>query len=182
MALTTPDNIWTPNAGEQYALTTDLATTASSIQSALTQKANYGVGTTAEMNAAVSRYPNGAMWYNTTNSTEYRRVGGVWVEEAEDDTGWVTLTPMNRWVLQSNRTIRVRRIGHIVNLVGQVTASNNPSDTTIATLPEQFRPPQTLIVANYFTSPRYVGINSTGAITTEDTSGIISLVSSWMVD
>lgn len=37
MALTTPDNIWTPDAGEQYALTTDLATMADTIQDALNQ-------------------------------------------------------------------------------------------------------------------------------------------------
>lgn len=36
MATTSPDNIWTPDAGDDYALTTDLATTADTIQAALT--------------------------------------------------------------------------------------------------------------------------------------------------
>lgn len=36
MATTTPDNIWTPDSGDDYALTTDLATTADTIQAALT--------------------------------------------------------------------------------------------------------------------------------------------------
>lgn len=35
MATTSPDNIWTPDAGDDYALTTDLAATADTIQAAL---------------------------------------------------------------------------------------------------------------------------------------------------
>lgn len=35
MATTTPDNIWTPDAGDNYALTTDLAATADTVQDAL---------------------------------------------------------------------------------------------------------------------------------------------------
>lgn len=35
MATTSPDNIWTPDAGDDYALTTDLAATADTVQDAL---------------------------------------------------------------------------------------------------------------------------------------------------
>lgn len=36
MATTSPDNIWTPDSGDDYALTVDLAATADTIQDALT--------------------------------------------------------------------------------------------------------------------------------------------------
>ncbi len=77
--LTTPDSIPTPASGQNYALTTDLAATADGVQAVLTTKANYGVGTTTERTAALSRFPDGSMWYDTTLSAEYRRVSGAWV-------------------------------------------------------------------------------------------------------
>lgn len=40
MATTTPDNIWTPDSGDDYALTTDLAAMADTIQDALNTKAD----------------------------------------------------------------------------------------------------------------------------------------------
>lgn len=77
--LTTPDSIPTPASGQNYALTTDLAATADGVQAVITTKANYGVGTTTERTAALSRFPDGAKWYDTTLSAEYRRVAGAWV-------------------------------------------------------------------------------------------------------
>ena len=40
MATTSPDNIWTPDATDDYALTADLATTASTVQTAITSVRN----------------------------------------------------------------------------------------------------------------------------------------------
>lgn len=40
MATTSPDNIWTPDAGDDYALTVDLAAMADTVQDALNKKAN----------------------------------------------------------------------------------------------------------------------------------------------
>lgn len=37
MATTSPDNIWTPDAGDDYALTTDLAATADTVQDAISR-------------------------------------------------------------------------------------------------------------------------------------------------
>ncbi len=50
MATTTPDNIWTPDAGDDYAFTVDLARTADDIQDAL-QRRSATVGSDAERNA-----------------------------------------------------------------------------------------------------------------------------------
>ncbi len=78
MALTLR-NLWSPDASDNYALTTDMAAGADSVETALQQAANYGIGTTAQRTAALSLFPDGAMWYDVTLSAEYRRVAGAWV-------------------------------------------------------------------------------------------------------
>lgn len=80
MATTNPDNIWTPDSGDDYALTTDLAATADTIQDALTRRANYFVGTTAELAGYAATAPEGSRAYDTTLDKEYRLESGVWVE------------------------------------------------------------------------------------------------------
>lgn len=123
MALTSPKNIWTPDAGEQYALTTDLATMADTINDNLVESANYGIGTTAEMNAAVGRFPNGALWYNTTNSTEYRRVAGIWEPQ---DTGWQTLTLSPDFVAYGGTSAaQWKRSGDTIYIGGAVSPANS---------------------------------------------------------
>lgn len=124
MAVTNPDNIWTPDSGDNYALTTDLAATADSLQTMATEKANYGVGTSAERTAALGRFPNGALWYDTTTSSEWRKISGAWVNQ---DTGWVTIATPSGWTAQ--RDIRVRRIGSTVLWQGRVTPDAAKSGT-----------------------------------------------------
>lgn len=80
MATTTPDNIMTPDAGDDYALTQDLLAMADSIQDGLVARANYYVGGNSEMAAQEANAPEGAMFYNTDDETQYRLVSGVWVE------------------------------------------------------------------------------------------------------
>lgn len=49
MATTSPDNIWTPDSGDDYALTVDLAAMADTVQDALNNvPKNYLRGTNAE--------------------------------------------------------------------------------------------------------------------------------------
>lgn len=88
--LTSPDNIPTPDPANNYNLTQDLAALADGVQSALTKRANYAVGTTTERNAALTLVPNGAKWYDTTLSSEHRKVAGAWKIWASD---WVATTP-----------------------------------------------------------------------------------------
>lgn len=85
MALTARQ-IWTPDSTDAYSLTTHMATSATSVDTALQQAANYGVGTTAQRTAALSLLPDGAEWYDTTLSAEYRRVSGAWVVVPAADT------------------------------------------------------------------------------------------------
>lgn len=83
MATTSPDNIWTPDTGDAYALTVDLAATADTVQDALTALRSNGAisgrGTTANRPAAgnlgvtyratdtgILWYDNGSAWKNRT--------------------------------------------------------------------------------------------------------------------
>ena len=70
MATTTPDNIYSPDAGQQYALTQDLLAMADSVQNALTTRALTAsvrtyVGTRAERLAFTAR--DGDIWQETDN-------------------------------------------------------------------------------------------------------------------
>ena len=82
MAITTsPDNIPSPTSGDPYNYVVDMAALADGTQDALTQKANMGVGTSTQRTAALGGFPDGALWYDTTTSSEWRRVAGAWVEQ-----------------------------------------------------------------------------------------------------
>lgn len=59
MAVTSPDNIWTPDSGDDYALTVDLARTADDVQDALVRVRNESaprMGTTGRARAAAVHY------------------------------------------------------------------------------------------------------------------------------
>lgn len=81
MATTSPDNIWTPDAGDDYALTTDLAATADTIQAAITANRVGRIGTNAQRLAL-----SGANLYEglTFRTTDTRRdwvyTNGAWVQ------------------------------------------------------------------------------------------------------
>ena len=90
MAITTsPDNIPSPTSGDPYNYVVDMAAMADRTQEIFTQKANMGVGTSTQRTAALSKFPDGALWYDTTTSSEWRRVAGAWVNQ---DAGWNAYT------------------------------------------------------------------------------------------
>lgn len=79
MATTSPDNIWTPDSGDDYALTVDLAATADTVQDALTSiRGENGTrkGTTTQRNAATA--VTGDYWSDTTDGFLYKRTGSTW--------------------------------------------------------------------------------------------------------
>lgn len=91
MATTSPDNIWTPDAGNPYALTVDLMATADSVQSAL-NAANGRIrwlrGTEAQR--AVTTPQVGDYW-TTTNTTPQRGYIGTasgWFIDRVPDTAF----------------------------------------------------------------------------------------------
>lgn len=89
MATTSPDNIWTPDSGDDYALTVDLARTADDVQDAITSLRNarrYRSGTTTERDAW-SAPGWGAMWGNTTTGELYIYTT-VWKRFYKPRTPW----------------------------------------------------------------------------------------------
>lgn len=79
MATTSPDNIWTPDSGDDYALTVDLAAMADSVQDALNTVKNYQVGTEAQRAALgpSSRF-DGLKFYATDTDLEWFYDGSAW--------------------------------------------------------------------------------------------------------
>ena len=136
MAITTsPDNIPSPTSGDPYNYVVDMAALADGTQDALTQKANMGVGTSTQRTAALSKFPNGALWYDTTTSSEWRKVGGAWVNQ---DTGWVDCD--NRAGFTG--TVQVRKLGQVVFVAGQITGTfSGGATTSVVDIPAGFRPP-----------------------------------------
>ena len=79
MAVTSPDNIRTPDSGDQYALVQDLGVLADSTQAAITKRANLYVGTAAQRTAFTTA-TNGMNWQDTDSITMiWKRVGAAWV-------------------------------------------------------------------------------------------------------
>lgn len=80
MATTTPDNILTPDAGDQYALVQDLGLMADSVQDALNRRGNALKGTSAQRAAALASTTAGVLWQDTDG------IGMIWKRGA---SAWV---------------------------------------------------------------------------------------------
>lgn len=79
MALTSPDNIFSPDRSKIYALTNDLSQLTGTVQSALTRRANQYIGTSAEREAS-SNIPNGVHWQDTDGAQlEHVKLLDSWV-------------------------------------------------------------------------------------------------------
>ena len=75
MATTSPDEIYSPDAGQQYALTQDLLLMADSVQGALLDRAVQLSGSGAPGSLAADP---GARYRDTATGREYLRVGSSW--------------------------------------------------------------------------------------------------------
>lgn len=82
MATTSPDNIWSPDAGDDYALTTDLAAMADTIQDAITANRVDLLGLDSARPANGSPgLVDGMTWYSTDTRTLWRYNGTIWSVE-----------------------------------------------------------------------------------------------------
>lgn len=80
MATTSPDNLWTPDAGDDYALVTDLAATADTVQDAITAlrgNVRYIVGTNAARLASTPT--EGTRWRTTDTDRDWFYNGTSWL-------------------------------------------------------------------------------------------------------
>ena len=168
MAITTsPDNIPSPTSGDPYNYVVDMAALADGTQDALTQKANMGVGTSTQRTAALSKFPDGALWYDTTTSSEWRRIAGAWVDQ---DAGWVTYTPvwtslgtspsLGNGTLTGRYSISGKTVNYWITVVmGSTTAFG--SDAYVFSLPVDMRAVSGALslgsAAGYVGTTRYSG-------------------------
>jgi len=110
MATTSPDNIWTPDSGDNYALTTDLAATADSIQDAISGLRLNGatglIDTTANRPAAGVKgrtfyaTDTDILWFDD-GSTWKNRTPGIYVG-AISPTGTINGTNTLSWLLTAS--------------------------------------------------------------------------------
>ena len=77
----------------------------------------------------------GDLGYQTDTGTLYTYDGTSW-ETLVGDTGWITPTLLNSWVVSGGTTVKYRRLNGVVYIVGRVTDGSG----TIFNLPVGFRP------------------------------------------
>lgn len=81
MATTSPDDIWTPDAGDDYALTTDLAAMADTIQDAITANRVGRIGTNAQRLALTGADLFEGLTFRTTDTRrDWVYTAGAWVQ------------------------------------------------------------------------------------------------------
>lgn len=173
MATTSPDNLKTPDAGDQYALVQDLGALADTVQIALVKRANSYVGTSAQRTAFVSA-PAGALWGDTDGGQQvWRKTSSGWeLTNVGLDSGWVPI-PLRAGF---TGTLRWRRLGPLVEVDWSGAGSFPVGATSISSgvIPATVRPSgnkrgSAALNANaaaslYVTGGGEVGvINSTGA-------------------
>lgn len=137
MATTSPDNIWTPDAGDDYALTTDLAAMADTVQDAITATRINLFGLDSERPAnGSSGLTNGMTWYSTDTGATWRYSGSAWVIEFRPLSDYTTtVTGMNPAHITVSS--KYERRGNLINgfvTITRITASS-PTGTVTVTLP-----------------------------------------------
>ena len=178
MALTSPDNIWTPDSSDNYALTTDLAATADSIQDAITalrgnnaptvRVANVAERTTALADHGTPTSSNPLIVFRADagagREIEYTTNGTTWRSlVAEEDTGWVNVPTASN----TSGTFIARKLGDLVSIKANVSVTISANTTTtIATVPAQFRDVSTRQMSSQWTSGElnYGDITSAGVV------------------
>lgn len=128
MATTNPDDLFSPDSDNQYALTQDMGAMQTSVQRAFVRRANLYVGTAVQRNGFTSA-AEGVHWQDTDGSRqEYVRRSGVWTLVIPD-TGWVPLRAVAGFTLGDNAAART--IGSVTYLRG--SASKNSGSFPTAT-------------------------------------------------
>lgn len=94
MAVTTPDNLYSPDDDSAYALVQDLGLAQDSVQAALIKRANLYVGTSAQRTAFTSA-AEGTHWQDTDGQKRvYIFKAGKWTQGpyTTEDTQWANIT------------------------------------------------------------------------------------------
>ena len=194
MALTSPDNIWTPDSSENYDYVIDSGATATSVQNALTKRANSYTGTTTQRTAFTSSAPEGTLWSDTNgDKILWIKQGSAWVQVWPEE--WES-APINiiRGAARAEPTVyRQGRRCWIMGSFGRQGEGGNsdiPWQENVAlssAIPTQFRPtqhtPVTAATTPFGATPNFVGnvrMQSTGIIEVRlQNSGISGDTGGW---
>lgn len=174
--LTSPDNLWSPDAVDPYNLVVDLGLMQDTVQDALADRARTPVSATSIGLLPPGLTPGEIAWVTSPSpGFSVQWTGSSWVRIKPEDTGWVDvpLTP-GFTALPGTEKPQVRKIGSQVFLRGGVSnagiAAN--STNTIANLPSAaFYPASSNAITHIGTSQ-----GSTAAtLLVSATTGILSL-------
>ena len=127
MATTSPDNIWTPDSSDNYDYVIDAAATATSVQNALTKRANSYIGTSEDRIAFTADAPVGSTWADTNGDNilwikqgaSWQRVWPHRVPSAHlaESTSMITASPTAQAVPGTSITLDLSA-GDLVHAVG----------------------------------------------------------------
>ena len=151
MATTSPDNIYSPNIDDNWAVPQAMGAMADSVQAALSKRANFYVGTSQERQNFTPNRP-GVHWQDTNAGwEEFVFKSGVWTPVREkveiasiSPAPGVTISAYNELVKQGNlvtASIRVDSAGFSAN-----------TNKVAGTIPVGFRPKHTNIHYLAYTS------------------------------
>lgn len=135
MTTTSPDGIRSPNPGDPFNLSTDLAILANDVQDALIKRANTYVGTSAQR-VAFTNAPEGTHWQDTNGDWGlFVRKGGTW-SLISPDSDWINFS-----LSVSTSSARYRVIGDVVDIRVSITSSINANTVINAgTVPTPIHP------------------------------------------
>ena len=123
MALTSPDNIYSPNIDDNWAVPQAMGALADSVQEALNDRANAYIGTSQERRNFTPDKP-GTRWQDTDNGQfEFVWRGGRWQGIARVYTGNTMITP----VTNSPTSVRVNFPTGFFTQTPSVSATANTS-------------------------------------------------------
>lgn len=177
MATTSPDNLYSPNSNDPYALVQDLGAMQSSVQNALIERANAYRGTTAQRNAFTNA-PVGTIWSDTNGdrlvwkkgATEWEAIVDV---PDEEDTGWLSLpgSPTGG-VSITYAEYRIRNgVAFVrISVTGGVASGGQEVWTN---LPSSLRPDRSVVGAAWLSSnyPGTLYIRTNGTIAIHQNTG-----------
>lgn len=139
MATTAPDGIISPDADQPVDFAGDMAVLASSVQTALSNRATKS-GTSAQRSAATG-VREGTLWFDTTTQSLWLFTSGTWVPAGAQDSGVQTATGIiSTTGGASLSSFRATRVGNMVTLQGVASGTFGPPSTQFGDVAAAWRP------------------------------------------
>lgn len=193
MATTSPDNLWSPDAVDDYALTTDLAAMQDTVQDALTGIRG-GLAYRADLTDAQRIALTGGQLFEglrvrtTDTKIDWLYTASTWVAWGTSTTTSLTLS--SGWTATGGYTPRLVRNGGIVSIFGAVTNNGAGAFTSVLTVPTGYRPAVNTFLSATHSSQTMNGmalVDPAGLLTVPagyydgslGSGGVMPLVGSW---